>query len=243
MTIKDHEFMFEAIEKVRKANEARRTIKEQILSDMGLASEQQLSLEKRRLLEERIDAILAGKDREYMLTEDSNLQEVSSSLARRAQEKAEKHRQDAERMIGRGPNDEKSGVEKRAERQVSKFRRYADTKGWKERENRYKQQMKIREEDYMDEEDYDLQEVSLEKATQTYVTRRAKMRDSEKKAASQAVRGKVPDADLENWSKNARKAQNTLDRISRKHGTGKAENAVEAGRSARAKGVRYPVGK
>jgi hypothetical protein len=98
-------------------------------------------------------------------------------------------------MIGRGPNDEKSGVEKRAERQVSKFRRYADTKGWKEREGRYKQQMKIRE-DYMDEEDYDLQELkdatvksAIEKAqTKAKAARRNSDSDAEYAYGSQANR-------------------------------------------------------
>jgi hypothetical protein len=80
MTVKDHEFMFEAIEKVRKTNEARRTIKEQLLADMGLASVQQLSPTKRIMLEERIDAILVEKDKETVLKEaKGNLKEISKS--------------------------------------------------------------------------------------------------------------------------------------------------------------------
>ena len=53
--------LFEAIGQIKKDSEVRRVVKEEILSEMGVASVQQLSLEKRRLLEAKVDAIIARR--------------------------------------------------------------------------------------------------------------------------------------------------------------------------------------
>lgn len=59
MSVKNHEFMFDAISAVRKITEQRNTIKEALLSEKGITDERQLSLEKRRALEEHVDSIIA----------------------------------------------------------------------------------------------------------------------------------------------------------------------------------------
>lgn len=61
MTIKNHEFMFDAIGKVRQVTEQRNAIKEALLSERGFTDERQLSLEKRRLLEAKVDEVIARR--------------------------------------------------------------------------------------------------------------------------------------------------------------------------------------
>lgn len=59
MTVRDHEFMFDAISAVRKVTEQRNAIKDKLLSEMGMIDERQLSVERRRLLEHKVDEVIA----------------------------------------------------------------------------------------------------------------------------------------------------------------------------------------
>jgi hypothetical protein len=51
--------MFDAISAVRKVTEQRNAIKDKLLSEMGMIDERQLSVERRRLLEHKVDEVIA----------------------------------------------------------------------------------------------------------------------------------------------------------------------------------------
>ena len=73
-------------------------------------------------------------------------------------------------------------------------------------------------------EEENLQEVSYEKAKETYHARKKKLRDLEVKD-SDGRSGYVPDEKMPEWNKKYQKAQRTFNRIERKHGPEAAASA------------------
>lgn len=89
--------LFEAIGQIKKDSEVRRVVKEEILSEMGVASVQQLSPFRRRELEETIDRVVRKMEEQEINLQEDDLQEVSQKLAIKAyRERAQQANDDDE---------------------------------------------------------------------------------------------------------------------------------------------------